>query len=179
MTSQAVGEHLTYLYTSQAEIERIFSSTAVDLRVDDITAEDTTNGNTDLSDSLWEEILSDATDIINQYVELYYNPIDLYSSRWVRMRATYIGAHIVSYRRGNPSLFRDRYEQILEELTMVKDGSLIIPRLPTRDDFTPAMSNVAVNDKYYIDKIRVHPTISTGGTSGRQSIQPYVPDYQI
>lgn len=159
-------------YTTEAEVTRLFSSLGVENRVDDLTDAG------DLED-LWEDITEDATSMINQYCENFYTSLDLNGSRWVRIRATYIACHILSYRRGNPSLFRDRYEQILEELEKVSIGSLLIPSLPTRSDFTPAMTNVAVNDKYYIDKIRVHSTISTGGSSGRQSVQPYTPDYQI
>lgn len=160
-------EVLTYVYTTEAEVQRVLSATGVDLRVDDLL------GDT-LSD-FWTDITSEATDIINQYCELFYDPSDLYTSHWVRSRARWIGAHLLSQRRGNPALFQSRIDEIYNDLEGVFDGTLIIPRLPTREDVIPSMSNLIVDDRFRVSKTRVHPEISTGETSGRQHLSYYPP----
>jgi hypothetical protein len=160
-------ETLSQVYTTQAEIERIYSNLASSLQIDDVDIDEVSD--------FWTELTEDATDIINQYAESYYDPTDMVNSRWVRTRASWVGCYLLSQRRGNPSLFADRFEIIIDELQRVYRGDLIIPRLPTREDMTPAMSNVVIDDRFRVHKIRVHPTISTGGTSGKQDLSPRFP----
>jgi hypothetical protein len=160
-------EVLPYIYTDQDAIERLYSENGVSLSLDDLTgAEQTT---------FWTEITSEATDVVNQYAELYYAPIDINDSSWVQRRATWIAAYFLSQRRGNPAIFGDRYDEIIEELKAVYRGELLIPRMPTREDMTPAMSNLIVDDRFRVHKLRVHPTISTGGVSSRQDMSPRFP----
>lgn len=159
-------EVLAYTYTSEAEMQRLFSNKGVDLRVDDL--EDPTNTFTD--------IISEATDTINFYAELYYDPEDLNNSILIRRWATWIGVYLLSQRRGNSAQYEARYIEIINILEQISSGDRIIPRLATREDFTPAMSNVHVDDRFRVHKLRVHPTISTGGASGKaQDLSPRFP----
>ena len=160
-------ETISYTYTSRADIEGVFSAVGVSLRVDDLTS-------TTALTAFWNDLIYEATDIINQYCEMYYAPADLATSYWVKVRTKWIGAYLLSQRRANPALFLQRYEEIIEELIQVSQGMLIIPRLPTRSELVPSLSNLIVDDRYRIRKLRVHPEISTGRTSSRQelSVEP-------
>ena len=155
-------ETIAYLYTTQAEMERLYGRKGLAELINDI-------GGANIAE-WWIEIAADATTTIDAYASQVYNPVDLYTSRWVRTRATWIGCFRASQRKGNPDLFSQRYDEIIEELEKVRTQELIIPNLPTSSDLTPAMSNVFIDARYEIDKIRVLSSISTGGTSGRQSV---------
>lgn len=161
-------ETLTHVYTTEAEIERIaYGDNGTNLIMDDLSVSNKA--------TLWSEICEDASDFINEFAELRYAPEDLAGSRWVRTRAAWIGAYFLSQRRGNPALFVNRFDEITDELQRVADGQIIIPRLPTREDFTPAMSNMIVHDYFNIHKLRVHPSISTGGGGKNQDLSPVYP----
>lgn len=160
-------EVLSSIYTSQGQIERLFSSIGVELRIDDLTGAELA--------AYWVEVTSEATDIINQYCEPYYEATDMVDNLWVRTRATWIGAYLLSQRRGNQVQFYNRYEEIIGELIAVSLGQLLIPRLPTRSDFTPAMSNQFVDDRHRFAKLRTIQVISTGGNDSRQNLLSYVP----
>lgn len=155
-------EALQYTYTSQAEIEFAWSSIGVTLRIDDLSG-------TQLRD-FWLDLIAEATDIVNQYCLHYYSESDLNNSRWVRSRCKWIGAYLLSQRRGNPAVFRERYEEVISDLEKVYNGSISIPRLPTSSDMTPALSNLVVDPTFLHKQLRVHPNISTGGTSARQDL---------
>jgi hypothetical protein len=158
-------ETLPYTYTTEEEITRVFSSTGVTLRIDDLDPLVLTD--------FWTEICSEATDIANTYLEVFYEPEDLNTSFWVRSRCKWIGAYLLSLRRGNPALFLQRYEEVLEDFQRVFQGELIIPRLPVREDFVPSMSNLVVDDRFLVQKLRIHPDISTGNLSSKQHISYY------
>ena len=156
-------ETLSYVYTSQAEIGRVMSVAHATLSVDD--DEDSV-----AEDSVWDDIVNDATDYINQYCERYYEPQDMADNLWVRRRASWVGAYFASMRRGNPGYFQARFDLVTHELEKVFSGLLQIPRLPTRADLSPAMSNYTVDHRYAVRKIRVNRDISVGGTYSNQHI---------
>ena len=158
-------ETLAYTYTSEDEIVRILSTSGVNLRVDDL--DDTT--------VLMTEIVNEATDMINYYCGLNYAEFDLNNSVLVRRWASWIGCYLLSQRRGNPAMFEDRMAEVIALLEEITRHDRIIPRLPTREDLTPAMSNLHIDDRFRTHKIRVHPTISTGGTYGQQDLSPRFP----
>ena len=158
-------ETLTYTYTSQAEIERLLSTAGALARVDDDLDGSAESG-------VWEDVVDEATDEINFHCEHLYEPSDMANNLWVRRRATLIGAYLLSQRRGDSGLYHERYQKLIEVLELVRDGKRQIPRLPTKDDYTPAMSNLRVDHRFGSRKIRVQRTTSTGGTSGRQNLDP-------
>ena len=157
-------ETLLYTYTSEAEIKRLASHAGVNLRVSDLTGSDVT--------SYWEELVADATDIINQYALGMYEAEDMADNRWVRNRATWIALAQLCRRRMNPvpDAVLSRYDEIIEELGAVLAGRIQIPRLGTRSDMLPSLSNLKVDDRYLSRKIRVNPNISTGTTSSDQAL---------
>lgn len=152
-------ETLSYTYTSQAEIESLYSSEGVSLRIDDLTGSALTN--------FWTEWIADATTIIRSYCEGTYSDEDLSISHWVRRRATWIAAYLMSQRRANPAQFQPRYEEIMEELERVRTGELTIPGVPMRADLSPSVDNLVIDDRMFLRKQRVQSGISAGGTSAR------------
>jgi len=160
-------ETLAYRYTSRAEMQRVLGASGIDLRSDDL------GGSED--SSMIDEVTGEATEMINFYAGLNYDEKDLETSFIVRRWATWIACYLLSQRRGNPALFSDKYEETIALLEEVYKFNRIIPRLPTREDLTPAMSNLHIDDRFRTHKIRVHPTISTGGTYGKQDLSPRFP----
>lgn len=151
-------ETLAYTYTSRNEMNRIFSAVAIENRLEDLIDDAQTV----------LEIIEEATDWINQYCSMLYEESDLNNSRWVRSRCTWYACYLLSQRAGYPALFTDRIEKIESDLKDVFTQQVPIPRLPYRSNMAPAMSNVIVDDRFAVAKIRVHQPISPGGTSGRQ-----------
>jgi hypothetical protein len=149
----------SYQFTSQDEIERLFSQMAIKLRTDDLAGVDIA--------SWWEEHISDATLRVWTYLHLLYGDTtgtptsDLVNSYWIRRRATWIACYYISQRRGNPAQFSERYAEIIDELEQVHLGFLQVPELPTSAKLTPAMDNVIVDMRYPLSKLRVQVPLST------------------
>ncbi len=158
-------ETLTYTYTTQAEIERLISAAGASLRTDDDQDGSPESG-------VWQDVIDEATDTINFYCESHYEPVDLTDNLWVRRSATLIGAYLLCQRRGDPGLYHDRYAKVIEMLEKVAFGRMQIPRLQTKEDFSPAASNLRVDHRFGTRKIRVQRQTSTGGTSARQDVDP-------
>ena len=159
-----IGETLTEVYTSQDEIERLMSREGVFLQTDDLTGSDLTD--------YFTEVIADGTDYINQYAGFRYLEADMKNNRWVRSRATWLGAYYLFQRRGQapPAVLQNRFIEITDELEKVHAEKILIPRLKTSEDLSPAMSNLKVDHSFQVNKVRVKPTISTGTPSGRQHV---------
>lgn len=154
-------------YVTLDEVQLRFSEAGITLRLDDLPPEKL--------DDAFEQVAGDVEDVIDQYCQHFYLDDDLKNSPWVRRRASWLFCYFLSMRRGNAAIFQNRYNEIIDELERVAAGRLLIPGLPYRADMTPALSNLVVDERFYISKIRVQPSISTGGTSGRQALSPVIP----
>jgi phage gp36-like protein len=157
----------TRLYTSQDEIERLMSVKSAELYVDDIGI-----GMAD-DPEIWTDVIDQATDTVNMYAQYYYEESVLELSSWVRRTATWIAAHYLTQRRGNPGAYSSLYEQAIEYLERIKKGELQIPRAVLRSVMVPAMSNYTIDDRFRVNKIRVQPSISVGPQSSEQDIGGY------
>lgn len=168
-------ETLQYTYTTQQAIESKISATGGLLAVDhnqdqSIDADDET--------TVWGDVIGEATDIVNMYCLDLYNDFILAQSLWVFRQATWIGCHLLTLERANPSpgTFQTQFDRAIENLEKIHSMTYRIPRLPTRSDNTPALSNYAIDNWWLINKCRVEPSISTGGTSPRQDLdQNFIP----
>jgi len=166
VTPDPVG--LSYYYTSQAEMSRILSPDVASALVEDYSdAPSILN--------IWNEIREEATDLVNYYLAMWYEESDMATSSWVRRNATWLGCYLVSQRRGDPGKYHSRAEEIVAMLEQVSLGRKQVPRLPTKADLTPSLSNYTVDDRFHLAKIRVIPSISTGGTSGKQHLDARFP----
>ena len=122
---------------------------------------------------MWE-----ATDVVNMYLLPRYQAVDLNNNLWVRRQTAYIAAHLACMRRGNPSPYEAFVESIERRMEMIRVGRLAVPRMANRDDYSPALSNYTIDDRFGKAKVRVSPGISSGGTSSRQHLaQEYPTDY--
>ena len=143
---------LPYTFTSQEEIERIYSTLAVNLRVDDLSTNNKTN--------LFNELVNLATSAVASYTLRYYNNANLINAAWVRRRATIIAAYYLSMRRANGTQFGMEYQRVMEELEkfltsippFIPDdvGGLV----PVRTSMIPTVSRQIVDDRYRHDKLR-------------------------
>jgi len=156
-------ETLDYTYTTQSEVERICGRNAALLHMDD-------TGEGLAETSVWDDVIDEATDTINLYCEQTYDCSAMADNKWVRRQASYLAAFFLFQRRGDPGHFHLHYERIMQNLENIRTGKMQIPRLGTREDLTPALSNYVVSDWYRVTKIRVQPSISTGKSSGRQHL---------
>lgn len=150
-------------YTCPTCMARLFSSDGIDLRTDD-------GLDTREQDLMLEDAIMDATDLINQYCLPIYHETELHRSRWVSRRACYLACHFLSQRRGNPAQYQARHDAILEELGQVQRTNLYIPRLKVRNEITPSMSNLIVDDRYVQDSLRVERSNSFGTTYSGQDL---------
>lgn len=157
-------ETLAFTYTSQAEVEKVYSQAGLDFSLDDLAGADLTQG--------IKEFLEDATDFVNQFAGDRYEEADMNESRWVRSRASWIAAYLFSQRRGNPppEAFANRFDMIRDELEQVKADNLNIPRLGTKSNFLPSISNYTIDDRHPIRKVRVQTDISSGGLYSEQDV---------
>jgi phage gp36-like protein len=160
-------ETLPYVYTTRAEVESIYGIRAVDLRLDDDPESDDVDTT---EESFLTYLCEEATDIINQYVLQRYDAVALNESSWVRRRAAWIACYLLSQRRGQAKQYVSRYNEIIFDLERIMTGTLIIPRVPTSADFSPAMSNLVIDDRYSQSKIRHERNTSTGGTEGVRNV---------
>ena len=167
-------EPLPPLYTSRAEMEEIFSRLGIDSRIDDDQSE-AVDSPYDFSrnviqpneETYLDAIILSATELFNQYLLSYYDAQLLVDSRWIRSRCTWVACFLLSQRRGNPEQFTEQYNEILATIRQIAlgpgiNGNPQIPRIPTRFDFRPALSNLVVDDHYSQSKIRVIEKNSTG-----------------
>lgn len=170
-------ETLSDVYTTRSEIERIYGQRGVTSHVDDQDLGDIPDDDTtEMSDDIWEGVIQDATDEINLYCLGYYTASDLKNNVWVRRQASYLGCYYLSIRRGDPGQYANRRDDILGLLQRIQAGNMQIPRLATRGDLTPGMSNYSVDDRFRTNKVRVKPSISTGGTYNNEDIDPLLTD---
>ena len=94
-------EVIASLYSSQSEIERLIGENGASLRADDTMDNEAESG-------IWDDIIAEATDTVNLYTT-QYTPAGKASNLWVRKQASWIGAYLLTLRRGDPGLFQDRF----------------------------------------------------------------------
>ena len=142
-TSTLTGSELT----SQVEMQRLFSSVGVNLRLDDLAS----------TVEAIDEIVVSASQTVESYLLQKYDTVNLISSPWVRRRATVLACHELSLRRGNPGQFYEWYNQIMEELkAFLESGNTpIIPGVIVRAQEVPTASTYIVDDRYRYQKLRV------------------------
>ena len=161
-------EPVPELLSSREEVESILSADGINLRIDDDLdgVTDGTSGSANDTEKLIDALV-EASD--EGYENLWrYTPENLCTSRWVRRRCSYIAAYILSIRKGNPSLYEDKYHQYLKEFRMVRKGLKHIPRLSPKRSYQPTMSNVIVDQWYGYAKLRTTQELNEGPDDPKQ-----------
>lgn len=161
-----MAETIPYTYTSRAEVESIFGRPAVAVRLD---ADQSSLVAADEDDDM-TDVIEEATDEFNLYLNTRYAASALAESLWVRRRCSYLAAHFLSERQGNPSQYNQRVEEIREQLELIRKGRMFIPRVAYKSDFDPAMINTVIDDRYPRSKSRVQTDQSVGGTDSHINI---------
>ena len=137
------------LFTSLAEIQRVFSIDGVNNHAEDYL-------DTEFS-SVITEIVIRATETVLQFLRGRYVVADMAGSYWVRMKATYIACYYLSIRQGNPSLYGDQYQDAMMDLALARDG-VINPGLNTP---MRVISQTPMMDSRFFNTGRVDPARST------------------
>ena len=93
-----------------------------------------------------------------------YDDSQLVLSWSVNNWATNLAAHWMSCRRGcaPPKSLENLVETTMDELRMVKTGTLSIEDIGTRTSGWPFITNVSVDPRYTYAKIRVEQNLSEG-----------------
>ena len=154
-----------YNFTSRDEIEKLYSTIGVDLRLDDL-------GTQDASDYM-SEIAIAATQTVASYTLTYYANDVIYNTQWVRRRATIIGAYYLSMRRANGTQFNAEYQRVMEELQQfLKYPHPMIPGndgypAPVRSSNIPTVSAYIVDDRNRRRKLRTVKDYTTKSYPGQ------------
>lgn len=150
-------------FTNVDNVKALYGSTGYTNILDDLAAGDI--------DEIMSQIIFDAEQTIIVRLNKFHTNAALANSNWVKSRATWIAAHLLSKRRGNEHYFADLYEDALRELDGIASGEINpLVDIPTRDTIIPSMSNVYVDEMFISAKIRVRQNISTGGSYDGQDI---------
>lgn len=156
--------------TTAAQIERIFTTLGVDLRTDDQESPE------DI-DIVIAEVISWASTTIASYTLKHYDTEELVNNPWVQRRAAIICCYYLSQRRGNPPQFVAEYKRILEELELVNENKIMIPDAIVRAADVPCVHSHRVDDRYFINKLRVVKSQSTNPYPGQPGYDiPYITD---
>lgn len=165
-TTTVISPNITSHYTSQAEVLRVMGVTANELLIED----------TESKDLVWEDLLDEADDTIKMYVNQHYDTSTLYTSKWVRRKATTLVAGLLSQRRGNPGLYGSRIERVYDELMMIRDGRMHIPDKKPKSFQGPVVRNYIMQNRFLTHPLRVDSTKSTGDSYANEDIalEPYI-----
>lgn len=150
-----------------AQVERIYSSAAVDVRTDDVLDPD------EVTDIINESI-NYASQMIFSYTLSHYASVNLVNVGWVSRRAAYIACYEISHRRADAPQYVDQVRRIIEELELVRDNKIMIPGddglpVPQTAATIPAISSFRIDDRYIIGKQRVVKSQSTEPYPGQQT----------
>src|SRR6266850_2556798 len=99
---------------------------------------------------------------VKTYCSPRYDDGDLAGSWSVNRWATTLAARWVAKRlcRPCPQSIQSDYEETLKELQQVKNGQLNIENCGTRTAGFPFITNLTIDIGYYVNKVRVEPSIS-------------------
>ena len=157
-------------YSSEAEVMRLLGENATYLMTEDWEHID--------KSPVWDNILSYVDETIDQYVGQKYAHADLVSNAYIRRRATILAAHLLSSRRGNPSLYIRERDNILGELDQIRSGRLHVMGAVPRGRTAPSVRNYVMQPTAYHPQ-RVIGSKSTGSdyTGVDKAWEPYMMIY--
>lgn len=158
---------LDTLYTSMDDVNALLSEEGVGARLDD----DQTGTVTVAEEArLTTYAVNYATTKVNDYALGRYAADDLDSSWTVNEWATIIAARWLCSRRGNPvpKSLQDMFEETMAELRMLRDKQYDLQDIAERTSTAPRWSNVRVDVRYRLRRIRKQRPIS-------EQTQPRVP----
>jgi hypothetical protein len=173
-----------YISTSLAEIQEIFSTKAIDWRLEDLNVGDPNyNANNDplaTRANALATIIQYSSSEVQEVLAPRYLAKDIYLIPRIREITSYFACYRISKRMGNPALFYEDYANGLEKLERYREGSLYLnaPSNGTR----AYMQAVVVDNRTTVQNpIRVIPSASTAILSGQNQaiIIPYSPFWWV
>lgn len=141
----------TVRLTTRKEMENLFSIMGIDLRLDEMPN----------CKAVLDFFILDASSQVGLYIGQRYTLTDLSTNDFVRSITTWIACYRLSARKGNPTLFAGRYQEILEQLEQIKNGELPLDAA-TRWDMVPTLSNIEHDPRFRDRTSRVDQETSTG-----------------
>lgn len=148
---------------TRADIEKVFSSLAIDERIDD-----NNDGSISAPElSYLDDTIGDAVDEFLTYALRYYAESVLETSEWAKRQTAIIAAHALSTRRGNPDQFCTAYEGVIATLEMLGTKKWIPGAVPLWTP-GPAMANLVIDPRRGESKVRVVPSTIVGGSHPTQ-----------
>jgi hypothetical protein len=154
---------LSLVYCDQGDVEAVLSYDGVHASLDDdaaglqLSAEE--------QERLTTKAVGWATGRVNFYLLGRYPAADLAQSWTVNWWAAVLAAYFLRGRRGNPppGSVKEWYEESVEDMKAVQAGVLNLPDTGLRNSGWPAWSNVRVDHRYLVRKLRVEEGISGAG----------------
>lgn len=145
-------------YCVEADIERIWSAEGLDYRAD-------YNGDGQNNADVITDVIEETTEDINVYLLERYTAATLATSAWVTRKCAFLAAYELALKRGNspPESWERKREELLLLLDEIHHRRKDVPGIIESANRTPAMSNLHMDMRYNRSKIRVVPSISTGG----------------
>lgn len=152
----------TVYYCDPGDIQRRLSIAGVQLRTQDYNI----SGNS-AEAGVIEDVIWDATETINFYCDAIYQPQNMVQSFWVNRRCVDIAVYLLELRRGNiPSgSVAATYKQAIDWLERIHSSQIEIPGIPVRHTLAPAWSNISIDQRYPIHRIRVERSISDNSSA--------------
>jgi phage gp36-like protein len=144
-------------YCDHGDINRRLSNEGTKLRTQDYGDSPTGGEMGAVDDAIW-----DATETINYYCFTHYEPGHLKTSGWINRRAVDLAVYLLSIRRGNtPTASMEKlYKQAIMWLEGVHSAKYEVPGIPVRATQAPAFSNVRIDQRYPVQRIRVETVLS-------------------
>jgi hypothetical protein len=162
-------------FTSQGEIQRIFSYKGEKLHLDDLDSSDPNYlPGTDpdaTSSNFITEVIQRVTSEIMEYLAPRYNADDLKSIPRIRQIATYFACYYLSRRRGNEAVYEAERIEYLDILERYQLGELYLDA-PSSGPRAVLQSYVTDN-RYYRNPTRVLQHASTDTVAGQHLMYQY------
>lgn len=149
---------LATLFCSEEDLRYVLSEVGVDLRVIDNAGFEAASA---VEAGYITRALTQGTTKVKRYCN-QYDPADLATTWSVNEWASIIAARWLCSRRGNPvpSSLEKMYDETMEELELVKGGTLLIEDIGYRSPAWPTLTNVRVDQRYRLRKVRVESPLS-------------------
>lgn len=166
----AVSTGATGTFCDQSDVEFIWSSFGVLVRLDDDAGGSADSGVMDW----W---LEKAAGDVRKCLQPRYSEAVLSDNDWVTKCTAHFAARGIALRRGNgiPEGLQAECDQYRKDLEKMQQGLMHLPadaggpEAPALDNL-PSVSNMVIDGRYKRAKVRRIPSTSTGGnqTTGRQ-----------
>jgi hypothetical protein len=150
---------LEYTYCTETDVDTLLSAEAKNLWLDDNSdhAVDSTE-----RARLTTQGINWATSRVNFYCQRRYESSDLADSWLVNDWATVVAVRWLCTRRGNsvPQSIQALYDEVIGDLEQVRDGKMQLPDIGSRSVEWMVWSNVKVDWRYPLRRVRVQRPIS-------------------